>query len=59
MCAAAVKAHTVILKAIRVQDEQSPGRRMERHVAAYRDVATGVAGSETARPAQLRTSNGA
>lgn len=40
---AAVKAHTVILKAIREQDEQSAGRRMERHVTAYRDVATGIA----------------
>lgn len=39
----AVRAHTVILQAIRDQDEQSAARRMERHVTAYRDVATGVA----------------
>lgn len=38
--AGAVKAHTVILKAIGEQDEESAFKRMERHVSAYRDVAT-------------------
>jgi GntR family transcriptional repressor for pyruvate dehydrogenase complex len=42
MRAGAVKAHTVILQAIHDQDEQGAARRMERHVAAYRDVSTGV-----------------
>lgn len=37
--AAAVKAHTVILKAIREQDEDAAFKRMDRHVSAYRDVA--------------------
>ncbi|TWG92056.1 DNA-binding FadR family transcriptional regulator [Mesorhizobium sp. J18] len=46
---AAVKAHTVILKAIREQDEQGASRRMERHVTAYRDVATGVAANGSPR----------
>lgn len=39
----AVKAHTVILQAIRDKDEQGAARRMERHVTAYRDVSIGVA----------------
>lgn len=38
---AAVRAHTVILKAIEEQDEQAAFKRMERHVSAYRDVAVG------------------
>lgn len=38
--AAAVKAHTVILKAIRDQDEEAAFKRMDRHVSAYREVAT-------------------
>lgn len=38
--AGAVKAHTVILKAIREQDEDAAFKRMERHVSAYRDIAT-------------------
>ena len=38
--AAAVKAHTVILKAIADQDGGAAFRRMERHVSGYRDVAT-------------------
>jgi GntR family transcriptional regulator, transcriptional repressor for pyruvate dehydrogenase complex len=41
MRAKAVRAHTVILEAIRDQDEETAARRMERHVTAYRDVATG------------------
>ena len=41
MRAGAVRAHTVILEAIRKQDEQTATRRMERHVTAYRDVAIG------------------
>ncbi|NGN42989.1 FadR family transcriptional regulator [Mesorhizobium sp. CGMCC 1.15528] len=45
----AVRAHTVILKAIRDQDEASAARRMERHVTAYRDVATGSVGREPTR----------
>lgn len=40
MRAGAVRAHTVILQAIRNQDEDMAARRMERHVAAYRDVAS-------------------
>lgn len=39
----AVKAHTVILKAIREQDEDAAFQRMDRHVAGYRDIATGAA----------------
>ena len=42
--AAAVKAHTVILKAIAEQDGGAAFRRMERHVSGYRDVATNAAG---------------
>ncbi len=38
--AQAVKAHSVILKAIRDKDEDAAFKRMERHVSAYRDVAT-------------------
>ena len=38
--ATAVKAHTVILKAIADQDGGAAFRRMERHVSGYRDVAT-------------------
>jgi GntR family transcriptional regulator, transcriptional repressor for pyruvate dehydrogenase complex len=38
--AAAVKAHAAILKAIRDKDEEAAFKRMERHVTAYRDVAT-------------------
>jgi GntR family transcriptional repressor for pyruvate dehydrogenase complex len=38
--AAAVKAHTVILKAIADQDGDAAFKRMERHVTAYREVAT-------------------
>ena len=38
--AAAIKAHTVILKAITDQDEAAAFKRMERHVSAYRDIAT-------------------
>ena len=41
--AMAVKAHTVILKAIREGDADAAFKRMERHVAGYRDIATGVA----------------
>jgi DNA-binding FadR family transcriptional regulator len=37
---AAVKAHTVILKAIEDQDEEAAFKRMDRHVSAYRDIAT-------------------
>lgn len=37
---AAVKAHTVILNAIAAQDEEAAFKRMERHVSAYRDVAS-------------------
>lgn len=40
--AIAVKAHTVILKAIREQDEAAAFKRMDRHVSGYRDIATGV-----------------
>lgn len=36
----AVKAHTVILKAIAEQDGDAAFKRMERHVSAYRDIAT-------------------
>jgi GntR family transcriptional repressor for pyruvate dehydrogenase complex len=36
----AVKAHTVILKAIADRDDDAAFKRMERHVSAYRDVAT-------------------
>lgn len=36
----AVKAHTVILKAIADRDDEAAFKRMERHVSAYRDVAT-------------------
>jgi DNA-binding FadR family transcriptional regulator len=39
----AVKAHTVILKAIREQDEDAAFQRMDRHVSGYRDIATGAA----------------
>jgi GntR family transcriptional regulator, transcriptional repressor for pyruvate dehydrogenase complex len=35
----AVKAHTSILRAIEEQDEEAALRRMERHVAGYRDIA--------------------
>jgi DNA-binding FadR family transcriptional regulator len=35
----AVKAHTVILRAIEQQDEEAAFKRMERHVAGYRDIA--------------------
>lgn len=45
--AEAVKAHRAILEAIRLQDEKSAHRRMERHVAAYRDVM--AASTEAAR----------
>jgi DNA-binding FadR family transcriptional regulator len=38
--AAAVKAHTVILKAIADRDGDAAFKRMERHVTAYREVAT-------------------
>jgi DNA-binding FadR family transcriptional regulator len=38
----AVKAHTVILKAIREQNEEAAFKRMDRHVSEYRDIATGV-----------------
>ena len=37
---AAVKAHTVILKAIEEQDDEAAFKRMDRHVSAYRDIAT-------------------
>jgi GntR family transcriptional regulator, transcriptional repressor for pyruvate dehydrogenase complex len=37
---AAVKAHAAILKAIRDKDEEAAFKRMERHVSAYRDIAT-------------------
>lgn len=43
----AVRAHTVILEAIRDQDEETAARRMERHVSAYRDVATDEQGLRT------------
>ena len=36
----AVKAHTVILKAIAERDGEAAFKRMERHVSAYRDIAT-------------------
>jgi DNA-binding FadR family transcriptional regulator len=36
----AVRAHTVILKAIADQDGDAAFKRMERHVSAYRDIAT-------------------
>lgn len=42
MRAGAVRAHTSILEAIRKQDGPQAARRMERHVSAYRDVATGA-----------------
>lgn len=35
----AVKAHSVILRAIEEQDEDAAFKRMERHVAGYRDIA--------------------
>lgn len=38
--AIAVKAHTVILQAIASRDEDAAFKRMERHVAGYRDIAT-------------------
>jgi DNA-binding FadR family transcriptional regulator len=41
--AIAVKAHTVILKALREQDEDAAFQRMDRHVSGYRDIATGAA----------------
>ena len=41
----AVKAHTVILKAIVEQDEEAAFKRMNRHLSAYRDIA--------ARPEEL------
>jgi len=41
--ATAVKAHTVILKAIADKDSGAAFRRMERHVSGYRDVATNPA----------------
>jgi DNA-binding FadR family transcriptional regulator len=37
---AAVRAHTVILKAIADQDGEAAFKRMDRHVSAYRDIAT-------------------
>ena len=49
----AVRAHTVILKAIAEQDGDAAFKRMERHVSAYRDIATrpeaidGIAGKPT------------
>jgi len=39
----AVKAHTVILKAIRERDEDAAFQRMDRHVSGYRDIAIGAA----------------
>lgn len=44
----AVRAHTVILEAIRNHDEERAARRMERHVSAYRDIATGQQVSRSA-----------
>ncbi len=50
---AAVKAHTVILKAIAEQDGDAAFKRMDRHVSAYRDIATrpeaidGIASKQT------------
>ncbi len=38
--AGAVKAHTAVLKAIVEQDAEAAAKRMYRHVAAYRDIAT-------------------
>ena len=38
--AMAVKAHTVILQAIRDRDEDAAFKRMDRHVSGYRDIAT-------------------
>jgi GntR family transcriptional repressor for pyruvate dehydrogenase complex len=35
----AVKAHTVILRAVEERDEAAAFKRMERHVAGYRDIA--------------------
>jgi DNA-binding FadR family transcriptional regulator len=40
--AIAVKAHTVILKAIRESGGAAVAERMDRHVTGYRDIATGV-----------------
>lgn len=54
--AIAVKAHTVILKALREQDEDAAFKRMDRHVSGYRDIATGAAPMppSTARAAAAR-----
>lgn len=41
--AGAVKAHTVVMKAIRDQDADAAFKRMYRHVAAYRDIAISYA----------------
>lgn len=38
--AGAIKAHTVILRAIREQDEEAAFKRMDRHLSAYREIAT-------------------
>jgi DNA-binding FadR family transcriptional regulator len=43
--AEAVKAHTVILKAIADQDEAAAFKRMDRHVSTYRDIAIREAGA--------------
>ena len=43
--AEAVKAHTVILKAIADQDEAAAFKRMDRHVSTYRDIAIRAAGA--------------
>lgn len=63
MRAFAVRAHTVVLKAIRDRDEDAAFKRMERHVSAYRDVATGHVAPEDATgeapAARARTKAGA
>ena len=48
--AIAVKAHTVILKAIRDQDENAAFQRMDRHVSEYRDIAIGAAPMPSSAP---------
>jgi DNA-binding FadR family transcriptional regulator len=48
----AVKAHTVILKAIRERNGDAAFQRMDRHVSGYRDIATGIVPKppDTAKP---------
>jgi GntR family transcriptional regulator, transcriptional repressor for pyruvate dehydrogenase complex len=49
--ALAVKAHTVILKAIRDRDEDAAFKRMDRHVSGYRDIATSTVATGPETPA--------